>query len=242
MFHIFLISKKITKEKLNKKSIYVKQQLFLLLFLNSCNTSNVRSDFSKIESIEPPILIDIRYSGSDNFLGRTVKGYESPKNILTNEAIDALTIIQKILSKNGLGLKLYDGYRPQKSVNDFIYWSKKTSDTLTKQKYYPDEIKDSLIVKGYIAEKSSHSRGSTVDVTIIYTDSVNYGKELDMGGGWDFFGIKSWIDNDSITDLQKKNRNYLQNIMNQNGFRSYSKEWWHFTLINEPYPNTYFDF
>ena len=204
MFHIFLISKKKTKEKLNKKSIYVKQLLFLLLFLNSCNTSNVQSGFSKIESIEPPILVEIRYSGSDNFLGRTVKGYESPKNILTNEAIDALTIIQKILSKNGLGLKIYDGYRPQKSVNDIIYWSKQISDTLTKKKYYPDEVKDSLIVKGYIAKKSAHSRGSTVDVTIIYTDSVNYGKELDMGSGWDFFGIKSWIDNDSITDLQKK--------------------------------------
>ena len=133
MFHIFLISKKITKEKLNKKSIYVKQLLFLLLFLNSCNTSNVQSGFSKIESIEPPILVEIRYSGSDNFLGRTVKGYESPKNILTNEAIDALTIIQKILSKNDLGLKIYDGYRPQKSVNDIIYWSKQISDTLTKK-------------------------------------------------------------------------------------------------------------
>ena len=115
-----------------------------------------------------------------------------------------MTIIQKILSKNGLGLKIYDGYRPQKSVNDIIYWSKKISDTLTKKKYYPDEVKDSLIIKGYIAKKSAHSRGSTVDVTIIYTDSVNYGKELDMGGEWDFFGIKSWIDNDSITDLQKK--------------------------------------
>ena len=221
----------------------MKKLLFLLfLFLNNCNTSDVTSNFSKIEIIKPPILIDIRYSGSDNFLGRTVKGYESPKNVLTNEVIEALTRIQKILSKNGLGIKLYDGYRPQKSVNDFIEWSNKISDTLTKQKYYPDEKKDSLIMKGYIAKKSAHSRGSTIDVTLIYTDSINYGKELDMGSGWDFFGIKSWIDYDSITDIQKKNRNYLQNIMNQNGFRSYSKEWWHFTLIDEPYPNRYFDF
>ena len=221
----------------------MKKLLFLLfLFLNNCNTSDVPSNFSKIERIKPPILIDIRYSGSDNFLGRTVIGYESPKNVLTNEVIEALTRIQKILSKNGLGIKLYDGYRPQKSVNDFIEWSNKISDTLTKQKYYPDEKKDSLIIKGYIAKKSAHSRGSTIDVTLIYTDSINYGKELDMGSGWDFFGIKSWIDYDSISDLQKKNRNYLQNIMNQNGFRSYSKEWWHFTLIDEQYPNTYFDF
>ena len=221
----------------------MKKLLFLLfLFLNSCSTSNVPLGFSKIESVDPPILLDIRYSGSDNFLGRSVKGYENPKNILTNETIEALKIIQKALEKNGLGLKLYDGYRPQKSVNDFIEWSKIISDTLTKQKYYPDEKKDSLFFKGYVAEKSGHSRGSTVDVTLIYTDSINYGKELDMGSIWDFFGNKSWIDYDSITDLQKQNRNYLQTIMNENGFKSYSKEWWHFTLINEPYPNTYFDF
>ena len=161
---------------------------------------------------------------------------------MTNETIEALSIIQKTLLKKGFGLKLYDGYRPQKSVNDFIEWSKKISDTLTKQKYYPNEKKDSLLFKGYIAQKSGHSRGSTVDVTLIYIDSLNYGKELDMGSGWDFFGDESWINYDSITELQKNNRNYLQTIMNQNGFRSYSKEWWHFTLSNEPFPNTYFDF
>ena len=95
---------------------------FLFLYLNACNTSNIPPDFSKIESIEPPILLDIRYSGSDNFLGRTVIGYENPKNVLTNETIKALTKIQKILSNNGLGLKLFDGYRPQKSVNNFVEW------------------------------------------------------------------------------------------------------------------------
>ena len=114
----------------------MKKLLFLLfLFLNSCSTSNVPLGFSKIESVDPPILLDIRYSGADNFLGRSVKGYENPKNILTNETIEALKIIQKALEKKGLGLKLYDGYRPQKSVNDFIEWSKIISDTLTKQKY-----------------------------------------------------------------------------------------------------------
>ena len=122
--------------------------LLLILFLCSCDKSNVPPGFSKIESIEPPILLDIRYSGSDNFLGRTVIGYENPKNILTNETIEALTNIQKLLSKNGLGLKLFDGYRPQKSVNNFVEWSKEISDTLTKEKYYPDEKKDSLFFKG----------------------------------------------------------------------------------------------
>ncbi|KRO87192.1 MAG: M15 family metallopeptidase [Bacteroidetes bacterium] len=224
----------------------MKKLILLLLFIPlvfSCNTSNVPAGFSKIESIEPPILIDLRYSGSDNFLGRTVKGYENPRNILlTNETIDALTKVQKTLSKTNLGLKLFDGYRPQKSVNNFVEWAKDLKDTVTKSKYYPKEKKDSLFFKGYISEKSGHSRGSTVDITLIFTDSINYGNELDMGSGWDFFGNKSWIDYDSITDSQKNNRNYLQNIMNQNGFKSFSKEWWHFTLIDEPYPNTYFDF
>lgn len=218
------------------------KKLLLFLLMISCNKSNVPAGFSKIESIKPPIFLEIRYSGKDNFLGRTVKGYENPRNVLTNETIEALSIIQKSLLKKGFGLKLYDGYRPQKSVNDFIEWSKKINDTLTKQKYYPNEKKDSLFFKGYIAQKSGHSRGSTVDVTLIYIDSLNYGKELDMGSGWDFFGKESWINYDSITELQKNNRNYLQTIMNQNGFRSYSKEWWHFTLSNEPFPNTYFDF
>jgi len=224
----------------------MKRLILLVLFITfvfSCNKSNIPAGFSKIESIKPPILLDIRYSGSDNFLGRTVKGYENPENILlTNETIDALTKIQKTLSKKDLGLKLFDGYRPQKSVNNFVEWAKDLNDTLTKSKYYPNEKKDSLFLKGYISEKSGHSRGSTVDITLIFTDSINYGKELDMGSGWDFFGNKSWIDYDSITDLQKNNRKYLQKIMNQNGFESYSKEWWHFTLIDEPYPNTYFNF
>ena len=121
-----------------------------------------------------------------------------------------------------------------------LFIGQKISDTLTKQKYYPDEIKDSLIVKGYIAEKSSHSRGSTVDVTIIYTDSVNYGKELDMEVDG-IFGIKSWIDNDSITDLQK-NRNYLQKYNESKWFQVIFKRMVAFYSINEPYPNTYFDF
>ena len=114
----------------------MKKLILLLLFIPfvfSCNTSNVPVGFSKIESIEPPILIDLRYSGSDNFLGRTVKGYENPRNILlTNETIDALTKVQKTLSKTNLGLKLFDGYRPQKSVNNFVEWAKDLKDTVTK--------------------------------------------------------------------------------------------------------------
>ena len=216
--------------------------LLLLCFILGCKKHDHPAGFSKVEDVKPPILIDIRYSGTDNFLGRPVIGYENPKNVLTNETINALVKIQKALLKDGLSLKLFDGYRPQKSVNDFVEWSKNLTDTMTKNKYYPNEKKENLFIKGYIAEKSSHSRGSTVDVTLVYTDSINYGKELDMGSCWDYFGNKSWYDYDSLSDIQKYNRNYLKITMVQNGFKPYSKEWWHFTLIDEPFDQTYFDF
>lgn len=219
-----------------------KLMLILIFLIASCKKNSIPTNFSKIENIEPKIYLDIRYSGSENFTGRTVVGYENPKKVLTNKTIDALTKIQKVLSKKSLGLKLFDGYRPQKSVNDFVEWSKDLSDTLAKSKYYPNEKKDSLFFKGYIAKKSSHSRGSTVDVTIIYTDSINFGKELDMGGFWDFFDNKSSFEYNNLTDIQKYNRKYLRMIMTKNGFKPYSKEWWHFTLIDEPYDQTYFDF
>ena len=146
------------------------------------------------------------------------------------------------LNKQNLGLKIFDGYRPQKAVNHFIRWAKKLNDTVKKKKYYPMVRKDKLFEEGYIAERSGHSRGSTVDVTLIRIDSLNYGQELDMGSEWDYFGVKSWINYDSISYLQKENRRLLQNVMIKNGFKPYSKEWWHFTLDNEPFSEKYFDF
>jgi len=212
--------------------------LIVIPLFFSCNTSNLPAGFSKIESIEPPILVDLRYSGSDNFLGRTVKGYENPKNILlTNETIDALIKVQKILSKKNLGLKLFDGYRPQKSVNNFVEWAKDLNDTVTKSKYYPNEKKDSLFFKGYISEKSGHSRGSTVDLTII---DIKNNKELDMGTTYDFFGEESWIDYSKLSSKQRANRLLLQSLMKKYGFRPLKEEWWHFTLHNEPFPEKYF--
>ena len=150
--------------------------------------------------------------------------------------------VQRELSQHGMGLKLFDGYRPQRAVNDFIAWSLDPADTLTKAQYYPSLPKDELFDRGYIAKRSGHSRGSTVDLTIVYTAGVNQGKELDMGSPWDFFGSISWFETAQISSEQMAQRRFLQEIMVSNGFRPYAKEWWHFTLEEEPFPNTYFDF
>ena len=136
-------------------------------------------------------------------------------------------------------LKVYDGYRPQRSVNHFIRWAKDLNDTINKSEFYPDVAKRNLFKEEYIASRSGHSRGSTIDLTII---DGNTGKPLDMGSPYDFFGKQSWVDYDSITESQKKNRQLLQRVMLKYNFRNYPKEWWHFTLRWEPFPKTYFDF
>jgi D-alanyl-D-alanine dipeptidase len=138
-----------------------------------------------------------------------------------------------------LCLKVYDGYRPQRSVNHFIRWAKDLNDTINKSEFYPNVAKRNLFKEEYIASRSGHSRGSTVDLTII---DGNTGKPLDMGSPYDFFGKQSWVDYDGITESQKKNRQLLQRVMLKHNFRNYPKEWWHFTLRWEPFPKTYFDF
>ncbi len=168
-----------------------------------------------------------------------VNGYESPKCLLTIEAARSLKYIQTILNKSGYSLKIYDAYRPQRSVNHFINWSKNLSDTINKSYYYPNLAKSILFKLGYIASKSSHSRGSTVDITLV---DITSGKEVDMGSSYDFFGLESSHDYKNISIIQKNNRKLLLDIMTKNGFSSYSKEWWHYTFIDEPFPTTYFDF
>ena len=208
----------------------------------ACKNKPIPNGFINLEESVPSLLIELRYSTTDNFVGEIIDGYRDPKIVLTSETVNALKKVQNELNEQNLGLKIFDGYRPQKAVNHFIRWAKKLNDTLKKKKYYPMVRKDKLFEEGYVAERSSHSRGSTVDVTLIKIDSSNYGQELDMGSEWDYFGVKSWINYDSINYLQKENRRLLQNVMIKNGFRPYSKEWWHFTLENEPFTETYFDF
>ena len=215
--------------------------LFFITFL-ACKNNTIPDGFVNLEDSVPSLVIELRYSTTDNFVGEIIDGYRDPKIVLTLETANALRKVQNELNKQNLGLKIFDGYRPQKAVNHFIRWAKKLNDTVKKKKYYPKVRKDKLFEEGYVAERSGHSRGSTVDVTLISIDSLNYGEELDMGSEWDYFGVKSWINYDNIGYLQKENRKLLQNVMIKYGFKPYSKEWWHFTLENEPFTETYFDF
>ena len=210
--------------------------IFLFFLISFSQSSN---DFIDIKEYIPNIIIDLKYASNDNFTGRIVNGYESPICLLTAEAASSLRNIQTILNKSGYSLKIYDAYRPQRSVNHFINWSKNPSDTINKSYYYPNLLKSNLFKLGYIASKSSHSRGSTVDITLV---DINSGKEVDMGSVWDLFGVRSGYGYESISIIQKANRKLLRELMVAHEFLPYDKEWWHFSLNNEPYPDTYFDF
>ena len=199
--------------------------------------------FVFLENEIPNLIVDLRYSKDDNFMGKKVEGYKiGQKAIGTLELANALKQVQKNLKSQGLGLKIYDAYRPQRAVNNFIAWSRVKNDTIKKSKYYPYLPKAKLFELGFIASKSGHSRGSTVDLTLVYLSRECRGKKLDMGGSWDFFGDLSNYGFEDLNKNQKQNRKKLRDVMTTSGFKPYEKEWWHFTLINEPYPNKYFDF
>ena len=158
------------------------------------------------------------------------------------EAAISIAAIQKELKTMGYGLKVFDAYRPQQAVNHFVRWARDISNDKMKRSYYPEVDTRLLFEQGYISSKSGHTRGSTIDLTIIYADGPNIGEELDMGTPWDFFSPLSWPSSNQVTAEQKANRMLLQRTMVKHGFRPYKAEWWHFTLRNEPFPDTYFDF
>ena len=172
-------------------------------------------------------------------MGDTITGYRANTLILTKETALALKKVQHELQQKNLCLLIYDGYRPQRAVNHFMGWARNLNDTVNKQEYYPEVEKRFLFKEEYIATRSGHSRGSTVDLTII--DGIT-NVPLDMGSPYDFFGRESWIEYPELTDDQRANRQLLQEVMLKHNFRNYSKEWWHFTLRAEPFPDTYFDF
>lgn len=194
--------------------------------------------FVYIQDHIPDIILDIRYAGSDNFVGQPVDGYLKPVGIMSLEATTALQKVQTELKQQNLALKIFDAYRPQKAVDHFVRWAKALDDTLTKQKYYPKVKKSDLFKLQYIASKSGHSRGSTIDLTLVDSE----GTELDMGTSWDYFGPESWPSSTAVSLEAQKNRKTLQKIMMKYGFKPYNEEWWHFTLKDEPFPNTYFNF
>ena len=197
------------------------------------------SDFVLLSEAVPDAILEIRYYSTYNFIGDRVDGYEEPLALLTKEAAAALKTVSDAVIEKGYRLKIYDAYRPQRAVTNFVNWAKDPADTRMKEYFYPDLEKDVLFPHGYIAEHSGHSRGSTVDLTLF---DMKTEKEADMGGTFDFFGIQSHPDYKDITDAQYDNRMILRDAMTSHGFKPLEEEWWHFTLENEPFPDTYFTF
>ena len=221
----------------------IKKFLFILIcFSLNINSQELPPGFTILKEVVPDLIVDLRYGTYENFIGNPINGYVSNKAVGTNELAAALKKAQKVFNSYNLGIKIYDSYRPQRAVNDFIKWSKVQSDTISKANYYPKLKKNTLFDLGFIAKKSGHTRGSTVDLTLIYIRGNKKGEELDMGGPWDFFGDLSNYSFLKISEEQKQNRKLLRKTLINSGFVPYEKEWWHFTLKDEPFPDTYFNF
>lgn len=234
--------------------------LCCLLLMISCRSINEQatttktddsSQFVMLTDAVPDAILEIRYFGTYNFVGKRIDGYEQPTALLTRQAADSLRAVSDDVMRLGYRLKIYDAYRPQKAVDHFVRWATAVEDTLMKCYFYPNLDKSVLFEQDYIAEKSGHTRGSTVDLTLF---DMATEKELDMGGTFDWFGHEShpdfggnpetgvYMPNDSITAEQFAHRMILRNAMLRHGFKALDSEWWHFTLKNEPFPDTYFTF
>jgi len=213
--------------------------IFTVLISSQISSQTLPKGFSYVSEIDATIKKELRYATSNNFIGKPIDGYLKDSLIISTPAAKALKEIQTKLMLSGLSLKIFDAYRPQQAVDHFVRWAKVMNDTLMKQLYYPDVQKSELFTLGFIASKSGHTRGSTVDLSIV---DVKTNKEVDMGSSYDFFGEKSHPFYKKITEAQMKNRMLLRTIMIKNGFIPYDNEWWHFTLKDEPYPTTYFNF
>lgn len=198
--------------------------------------------FVYVDEVIPNIVLDMRYTTTNNFVGAPIDAYNGNRCILTKEAADALKLVQEDLAEFGMGLKIFDAYRPQKAVDHFARWAEDLDDDINKGIYYPDVPKDQLFEKGYIAAKSGHSRGSTADLTIISLKEGEDREELFMGTRFDFFGPESWPNFQEISLTSRAHRKLLQLVMEKHGFKHLPEEWWHFTLADEPYPDTYFNF
>jgi D-alanyl-D-alanine dipeptidase len=194
--------------------------------------------FVDAATVVPGLIAEMRYAGAHNFVGRPIDGYEAPRCLLSQAAAAALAEVAGDLASRGLHIKAFDCYRPTRAVMNFVRWARDLKDTVGKAEFYPDVDKRTLFRDGYIASQSGHSRGSTIDMTLANDD----GRELDMGTPFDFFSPKSSPADPTVTPEQHANRMLLAAAMRRHGFRPYDKEWWHFTLRGEPFPDTYFDF
>ena len=185
------------------------------------------------------LVVDMRYFGDNNFVGEGIDGYERPRCILSAPAANALAAVQRELAAGGRGLKVFDCYRPQRAVAHFVRWANNLADLKTKAEFYPRMDNGNLFKEGYISSRSGHSRGATVDLSLVRLDD---GGEHDMGTPFDFFGPQSWPSYPGISEEARRNRALLAGAMRRGGFRPYAREWWHFTLARELFPNSYFDF
>ena len=197
------------------------------------------SGFVLISDYVPGVIQEIRYHSTYNFVGERIDGYEEPVALITIEAARALKSVANEMNVQGYRLKIFDAYRPLCAVKHFVLWGIEDQDIRMKPYFYPDLQKQELFSGGYIASRSSHTRGSTVDLTLL---DMATGKELDMGSPFDLFSGISHPDSRQVTDEQYANRMTLQSVMVRNGFEPIDCEWWHFTLQDEPYPDTYFEF
>ena len=197
------------------------------------------SGFVLLSDYVPGVIQEIRYYSTYNFIGDRIDGYEEPCALLTVEAARALKAVSNEMLVQGYRLKVFDAYRPACAVKHFVLWGIEDQDVRMKPYFYPDLEKQALFAEGYIAKLSSHSRGSTVDLTLL---DMKTGKEVDMGSPFDLFSPVSHPDYRGVTEEQYANRMNLQRVMVRNGFKPIDCEWWHFTLEKEPYPDTYFEF
>lgn len=231
----------------------------LLMWLTAATAYALPAGFVYLHTVSPTILEDLRYASANNFTGQWVPGYESGHCILTRAAARQLALVEETALKEGYTLKVYDCYRPRRAVKAFYQWSQ-SSDLSTKPFYYPREEKSTLFAKGYISLMSGHSRGSTVDLTLVkrsqrghypaQASTVCYSKTsqhsnddaINTGSRYDCLDKSAHVFYADLTAKQRQNRLLLRELMVARGFSPYGKEWWHFTLKNEPYPRTYFDF
>ena len=217
-------------------------RLGIAVLIAACMPAHAMSPhpaFVDASSVVPGLVVELRYLGANNFVGARIDGYEKPVCYLTRPAAEALANVQRDLAAKGLGLKVFDCYRPARAVAHFVRWARAIDDVKMKSRFYPGEDKRQLFSRGYLASRSGHSRGSTVDLTLV---TLADKAELDMGTPFDFFSARSWPGDRSVSADAQRNRRTLSDAMRRRGFLPHSKEWWHFTLRREPFPDSYFDF
>ena len=217
--------------------------LVILTLLGSCQLSDPEQASGQMGFVVlvpgSTVQTEVRYFSPENFVGEVIDGYQASVIYLTREAYAAFREVLFEAEALGFGVKVFDAYRPQQAVDHFVRWAEDLSDIRMKSQYYPEVEKQHLLRDGYIASRSGHSRGSTLDLTLF---DLETGEELDMGTAWDFFDLSSWSDSEAVSVEQQSNRALLRALMTRHGFRPLREEWWHFTLENEPYPETYFNF